>query len=176
MNTTINIPEKPEIGTQYYSPLIAYGRAETICNVWDDDRIDEDRFSYGLCHLDRGSAKQHAKALLSLTARATPSTPSADVGLNHHRTKVDRLEKALAVITVHKLKTWPSYFYAVARGEKTFEIRKNDRDFKVGDVLILQCYDPDKGTYTGHEVVKKVTYITDWEQKPGNVVLGLHSA
>ena len=106
MNTTINIPEplreKPEIGTRYYSPLIAYGRAETICNVWDDDRIDEDRFSYGLCHLDRGSAKQHAKALLSLTARATPSTPSADVGLNHHRTKVDRLEKALAVAWVEQ--------------------------------------------------------------------------
>jgi hypothetical protein len=77
------------------------------------------------------------------------------------------------MITVHKLKTWPAYFYAVTAGTKTFEIRKNDRDFKVGDVLILQCYDPETGTYNGQEVARTVTYVTDWEQKPGNVVLGL---
>ena len=77
------------------------------------------------------------------------------------------------MINVHKLKTWPTYFYAVAAGTKTFEIRKNDRDFKEGDVLILQCYDPETKTYNGQEVAKRVTYITDWDQKPGNVVMGL---
>lgn len=77
------------------------------------------------------------------------------------------------MITVHKLKTWPVYFYAVTAGTKTFEIRKNDRDFRVGDVLILQCYDPKAQTYNGQEVVRCVSCITDFEQKPGNVVLGL---
>ncbi len=73
--------ERPEFGTRYFSPLIAYGRAETIANEWDGDRIDEDRFNCGLCHLDRGAAKQHAKALLSLTLPALKATEncSADV-------------------------------------------------------------------------------------------------
>lgn len=77
------------------------------------------------------------------------------------------------MITVHKLKTWPIHFYAVTAGVKNFEIRKNDRGFKDGDVLILQCFDPETQTYNGQEVARRVTYISDWDQKPGNVVMGL---
>lgn len=39
--------------------------------------------------------------------------------------------------TVHKLKTWPTYWDAVARGEKLFEVRKNDRFFQAGDIVEL---------------------------------------
>lgn len=77
------------------------------------------------------------------------------------------------MITVHKLKTWRSYFYAVTSGAKNFEIRKNDRDFKEGDMLILQCFDPKTETYDGQEVSRTVSYMTNFEQKPGFVVLGL---
>ncbi len=38
---------------------------------------------------------------------------------------------------VHELKTWPESFRAVRAGAKTHEVRKNDRDFRVGDVLVL---------------------------------------
>lgn len=38
---------------------------------------------------------------------------------------------------LHKLKCWPTYFDAVKRGEKPFEVRKNDRDFQVGDTVML---------------------------------------
>ena len=38
----------------------------------------------------------------------------------------------------HVLKCWPVYFDAVKRGEKTFEIRKDDRGFQKGDILVLQ--------------------------------------
>lgn len=38
----------------------------------------------------------------------------------------------------HVLKTWPTYWDAVARGDKTFEGRKNDRDFTEGDLVVLQ--------------------------------------
>lgn len=38
---------------------------------------------------------------------------------------------------IHRLKTDPIVFDAVARGLKTFELRKDDRDFQVGDTLLL---------------------------------------
>ena len=41
-------------------------------------------------------------------------------------------------MTTHYLKTWPAYYDSVASGEKTFEIRQNDRGFQVGDVVVLQ--------------------------------------
>lgn len=37
----------------------------------------------------------------------------------------------------HVLKTLPDYFDAVARGEKTFEVRRDDRGFQKGDILVL---------------------------------------
>jgi hypothetical protein len=57
----------------------------------------------------------------------------------------------------HELKTWPSYFGALERGEKTFEFRKDDRSFEVGDVLRLLEYD--EMGYTGREVLRRVTYV-----------------
>lgn len=35
------------------------------------------------------------------------------------------------------MKTKPRYFKAVADGRKPFEIRFNDRDYKIGDQLVL---------------------------------------
>ncbi len=59
----------------------------------------------------------------------------------------------------HELKTWPDYFYRVFAGRKRFEVRKNDRDFQIGDTLILKEYDPETKTYTGRELYKEITYI-----------------
>ena len=39
---------------------------------------------------------------------------------------------------IHELKTYSEYFKAVISGEKPFEIRKNDRNFKVGDYIALR--------------------------------------
>ena len=38
----------------------------------------------------------------------------------------------------HELKIWPEYFDPVEAGLKTFEIRKNDRGFAMGDRLLLR--------------------------------------
>ena len=61
----------------------------------------------------------------------------------------------------HYLKTWPEYFQAVKSGKKTFEIRKNDRDYQTSDELVLQEFDPELG-YTGAEdICLDVTYTLD---------------
>ena len=77
------------------------------------------------------------------------------------------------IVTTHELKVWPQFFGAVANLKKPFEIRKNDRDFKVGDMLRLREWSPETEEYTGEYVVAEITYMTDWEQKPGYVVLGI---
>lgn len=59
----------------------------------------------------------------------------------------------------HELKTWPEHFEAVATGEKCFEVRKNDRDFKTDDVLWLREYDPKTEAYTSREAAAIVSYI-----------------
>ena len=38
---------------------------------------------------------------------------------------------------IHELKTEKKYYDRVVTGEKKFELRKNDRDFQVGDEIIL---------------------------------------
>lgn len=71
-----------------------------------------------------------------------------------------------------ELKITPKYFEAQRRGVKSFEIRKNDRGYRVDDVLWLEEYDPEKKQYTGHTLKRKITYITSYKQQEGYVVLG----
>lgn len=59
----------------------------------------------------------------------------------------------------HELKTWPEFFDAIVGGDKPFEVRWNDRGFKVGDVLRLREWDPRHSWYTGREERRRVTYV-----------------
>lgn len=56
----------------------------------------------------------------------------------------------------HELKILPKYFRAVRDETKNFELRKDDRNFKIGDMLLLQEFDGKH--YTGRETTVKVTY------------------
>jgi ParB family chromosome partitioning protein len=60
---------------------------------------------------------------------------------------------------IHELKILPEYFAEVASGSKTFELRRNDRQFRVGDVLRLCEYEPECGRYTGNRVDAVVTSL-----------------
>lgn len=76
---------------------------------------------------------------------------------------------------VHELKIWPRFYEAVDSGAKTFEVRENDRNFKVGDTLCLQEYLPMLGRYTGEQINVIVTYILDDSAyvKDGCVIMGI---
>ncbi len=62
-------------------------------------------------------------------------------------------------MTTHDLKTWPEFFDAIKSGDKTFELRKDDRGFRAGDFLRLKEWLPTDKRYTGREITAQVTYI-----------------
>ena len=62
---------------------------------------------------------------------------------------------------IHRLKTIQPYFNEVELGSKTFEVRKNDRDFKVGDFMVLQEWELNGHFLTGNEVKTIITYVLD---------------
>lgn len=45
-------------------------------------------------------------------------------------------------MTTHELKTTPVFFQAIWAGEKTFEVRFDDRGFQRGDKVTLREFDP----------------------------------
>lgn len=60
----------------------------------------------------------------------------------------------------HELKTLSPFYEEVERGAKTFEIRKDDRDFRVGDTLVLRHWDAERNCYTdGKSIQVKIKYI-----------------
>lgn len=81
----------------------------------------------------------------------------------------------------HKIKIWPSYFAAIERGDKTFEWRRNDRDYAVGDMLVLREWDPAKGEaasclgYTGSSITARITYKVEgvFGMPAGFCILGI---
>ena len=60
---------------------------------------------------------------------------------------------------IHELKIYPKYFKEILNGNKQFEIRKNDRGFRVGDTIILKEWDNIK--YSGRTIEAKITYVLD---------------
>lgn len=75
-------------------------------------------------------------------------------------------------MSYHKLKIWPSHYMDVSRGLKKAEVRFNDRDFKVGDLLSLEEFEPHEKRYTGQSMRTQITHILMSDAlKDGYVVL-----
>lgn len=88
----------------------------------------------------------------------------------------------------HELKCWPEYFEAMASGEKPFDLRRDDRGFEVGDMLVLREWVPEThyprsgfssgsigARYTGRSLHCRVGYVLREfvGLTPGYVVLGV---
>lgn len=59
---------------------------------------------------------------------------------------------------IHELKILPKYFDEVQSLNKQFELRKDDRDYRVGDLILLKEFE--NGHYTGRECgCFDITYI-----------------
>ena len=91
----------------------------------------------------------------------------------------------------HKLKTLPPYWDAVKRGEKTFDVRRDDRGFQKGDRIELVRHtgtnvlhdetlprtgDNSRYRKEAYTMTFEITYILTGGQfgiEPGYVVLGI---
>ena len=74
----------------------------------------------------------------------------------------------------HDLKIWPDFFGPVEDRTKTFEVRRNDRNFQIGDYLCLrEWWD---GHYTGRFLYMEITYVLPgglFGVEAGYVVMGI---
>ncbi len=58
---------------------------------------------------------------------------------------------------IHEIKLYSCYFDDVLSGKKSFELRKNDRDYYEGDYLILK--EIDNEGLTGRQLKVEVSYL-----------------
>ena len=80
----------------------------------------------------------------------------------------------------HLLKIRADFADRVLSGEKTFELRKNDRDFQRGDEIVFQVVRLSGSAYEAckehplDEKVYTITYVlSGWGLKEGYVALGI---
>lgn len=77
---------------------------------------------------------------------------------------------------MHELKVWTAYYPDIVKGIKSFEVRRNDRNFLVGDELLLREWDELEDAYTGRQCKRIVTYIFQGGKfglEPGYVVMAI---
>lgn len=76
-------------------------------------------------------------------------------------------------IDCHNVRLHLDYFQDVVDGNKTFEIRFDDRGYKKGDFIVLHEYSDEAPHYSGRTITKRIGFITDYEQQEGFVVFSL---
>ena len=79
------------------------------------------------------------------------------------------------MVRIHRLKTVNPYFTDIWNFRKMFEVRRNDRDFRVGDKLVLLEYDPKDDTYSKRGIETSIDYIMEDPKfcKEGFIVIQL---
>jgi ASC-1-like (ASCH) protein len=77
---------------------------------------------------------------------------------------------------IHELKCWNEFFEPLSDGRKTFEIRKNDRGFHTGDILVLKEWNPFTEEYSGRVMQVKVVWMIFAEEATVSGLLPNHVA
>lgn len=116
----------------------------TECNEFEDKteayKTDEQRYSEEQDKIDKETAK-------ILRDRADEekmeNLPSDKENLNR----------------IHQIRLAAMYYDDVASGKKSFELRKNDRDYKVGDTLEMQEFKD--GRFMGRIIRAKIVYMLE---------------
>jgi len=77
---------------------------------------------------------------------------------------------------LHELKIKKKYLIAITEGRKTFELRKNDRDYQEGDLISFKVL-YDDGTIREIYTVYRITYVLkdvpEYGLQDGYCILGI---
>lgn len=75
----------------------------------------------------------------------------------------------------HFLKQDDRFFQSVVDGKKSFEVRYNDRDYKIGDTITLREGYLEDGVflYTGRAISAEISHIETFGLQDGYVLLSL---
>lgn len=72
----------------------------------------------------------------------------------------ERSDRGRTPVT-HRLKCWAQFYREIAAGRKRHDLRRaDDRDFRVGDRILLCEFSPEEGRYSGREMLVEISYIT----------------
>lgn len=78
---------------------------------------------------------------------------------------------------IHELKIIKNFCDDILNGEKSFEIRENDRGYQKGDHIKFISIEANSGIRACHEIDKReyeITYVINgWGLKNGYVVFGI---
>lgn len=78
----------------------------------------------------------------------------------------------------HEVKSWPKSFQPIKSGAKRADIRRDDRGYKVGDILIHREWLPEQKSYTGESIRTLITHILrgpDFGVPEGHVVMSIQT-
>ena len=121
-------------------------------NKAEDEKTEEERYNEEQDAIDRETAKKLREKADEEKMQQLPS----------------QQEKK-----VHDVKLGTTFFDDVKTGRKTFELRKNDRGYKEGDIIVMHEYKD--GTTTGRTIEKKIVYMLEdfTGLEDGYCILGL---
>ena len=60
---------------------------------------------------------------------------------------------------IHELKIKENYYNDIKKGIKTFELRRNDRDFQVGDMILFKVVDDNENIIKEDNEYHLITYV-----------------
>ena len=87
--------------------------------------------------------------------------------ISFYKTNVKEIKD---VSVIHNIKLLREYAYSKIKGIKPFEIRLDDRNYKVGDFVKYTIQDDNVLNTTFKNRLYKIEYITHYQQKPGYIV------
>lgn len=115
-------------------------KCDQYINKAEAEKTDEQRYSDEQDKIDRDTKKKLQERADRERMESLPSDGKAD-----HKT--------------HEVKIASSYYEDIISGKKKFELRKNDRGYKVGDSLKMLEFD--EGKHTGRTIDADIIYMLE---------------
>lgn len=68
---------------------------------------------------------------------------------------------------IHRVKCYERFFKLAEKGEKSFEVRRNDRDYRADDLIELN--ETQNAEYTGRAALYRITFVLTSEGFPDGI-------